>query len=455
LSDSVVLVLALYSFGMIVARASGLSVVALAVTKVAGGLYHALRKRLAEFYKEAPAKSGVNQGSKRRDFDVTTCFAPLLRWVLSLWAGRHLPLAIDVTNLGERFHVLCVSVVVAGVGIPVAWKVLQGGVKEPWNPHWRALLQSLKKAVPDDWTVVVLSDRGLESPWLFGVIKGLGWHPLMRAKKGGKFRPKGWGRFYVMGELVRRVGTTFYAEGRAYAGEAMPCTLLACFQEGYDEPWLVLTDLPPEVGNAAWYAFRAWIEQGFKIIKGGGWDWDKTRMEDPGRVERLWLVMAVATLWVVAVGVEDEVRQGQQEALQRLQRSLTETVEQARLRQAREEVRLQRQREALQARQARKVKQEAARKEQREKAREEKKGKGKAGKGSAQQKKATPRRKTQTQEGARVRIHRVSRRGLAELHALWLKGQNRLPRHLHPETWPALTHQVSTLTEEEFLSQQT
>src|SRR5205807_9605050 len=131
-----------------------------------GWSYHALRKRLAEFYKEAPAKSGVKQGIKRRDFDVTTCFAPLLRWVLSLWSGRYLALAIDVTNLGERFHVLCVSVVVAGVGIPVAWKILLGGTKEPWNPHWQALLRQLKKAVPADWTVIVLSDRGLESAWL-------------------------------------------------------------------------------------------------------------------------------------------------------------------------------------------------------------------------------------------------------------------------------------------------
>ena len=43
-----------------------------------------------------PAKSGFNQGVKRRDLDVPACFAPLLGWVLSLWSGRHLALAIDV-----------------------------------------------------------------------------------------------------------------------------------------------------------------------------------------------------------------------------------------------------------------------------------------------------------------------------------------------------------------------
>ncbi len=462
----VVFVLALYSFGMVLSKVSGLSAITLALSKALGWSYHALRKRLCEFYKEAAAKSGFKHGSKRRDFDVTTCFGSLLRWVLSLWSGRHLVLAIDVTNLGERFHVLCVSVVVGGVGIPVAWKVLLGGVKEPWNPHWQALLQHLKKAVPDDWTVIVLSDRGLESAWLFRVIKAQGWHPFMRAKKGGKFRPKGWGRFYCMGELVRQVGSSFYAEGNAYAEERMPCTLLACFNEGYDEPWLVLTDLPPEAGNAVWYAFRAWIEQGFKVIKGGGWDWEKTRMEDPGRVERLWLVMAVATLWVVAVGAEDEAQQAIKEGLKNLEKEMTQTTQQAEARQQRERLRLEKLKEALRQRQARKQQREALQQQQREKERSEKKAKKDAKKGEAireaaakpaagQPKKVRPRAAVKKQEGAKVRIHRLSRRGLAVLSALWQKGQNCLPQHLHPEPWPPPCHSASTLTEDEFLSQQT
>jgi hypothetical protein len=455
------LVLGLYSFGVILAHASGLSLVTLFLVKVLGCSYHALRKRLAEFYKEAPAKSGVKQGIKRQDFDVTRCFAPLLRWILSLWSGRHLALAIDVTNLGDRFHVLCVSVVVRGIAIPVAWKVLLGGLKEPWNPHWQALLQQLKPAVPADWTVIVLSDRGLESAWLFGVIKDLDWHPLMRAKKGGKFRPKGWGRFYELGQLVRHVGGSLCVDGRAYSGEQLPCTLLACWQEGYAEPWLLLTDLPPEAGSVVWYAFRAWIEQGFKVIKGGGWDWQKTRMDEPGRVERLWLVLAVATLWVVAIGSEDEVQQANQEALAQLARDLNQSLQQAQQRQQQEQQRLEKQREALQARRVRKQQQQAAKEQQRSANKAQKQAKkeqvqraadGKVGTAAAPQ--ARVRTTLRPAESAKARAHRVSRRGLAELNALWQKGQNRLPQHLHPEPWPPPSHAVSPLTENEFLAQQ-
>jgi hypothetical protein len=456
-----VFVLALYSFGMLLAKVSGLSRVTLFLAQHLGWSFYALRKRLSEFNKEASAKSGVNQGIKRQDFDVTSCFAPLLRWILSLWSGKHLALAIDVTNLGERFHVLCVSVVVGGVGIPVAWKVLYGGMKEPWNPHWQTLLQHLKKAVPSDWTVIVLSDRGLESSWLFGVIKVLGWHPLMRVKKGGKFRPKGWGRFYGFSELVNQMGTSFYAEGRAYTGEQMPCTLLARYAEGYDEPWFLLTDLPPEAGSAVWYAFRAWIEQGFKVIKSGGWDWEKTRMDDPQRVERLWLVMAVATLWVVAVGASDEAREEAEQERKRAACQLEASQEEARQRQERERSRLEKQKEAQQARRARQEQREQMKQEEREKRRQKSKAsKSKEGTAEGQrpvqssEKSSKPRARAR-QEGSKARTHRVSVRGLAVLSALWQKGQNALPQHLHPKPWPPPCHCASTLTEDDFLAQQT
>ena len=465
LPATTVLVLALYSFGMIFAKVSGLSSIALFLGKLLGCPYFALRKRLAEFYKEAPAKSGVKQGIKRRDFDVTTCFPPLLRWILTLWTGRQLPLAIDVTNLGERFHVLCIAVVVRGCSIPVAWKVLYGGLKDPWNPHWKVLLEHLKPAVPDGWSVIVLSDRGLESPALFGAIKAQGWHPLMRVKKGGKFRPTGWGKYYPFAALLRNVGGAFAAEGRAYAGAKMPCTLLACWTAGHAEPWLLLTDLPPEAGNAVWYGFRTWIEQGFKVIKGGCWDWEKTRMEDPGRVERLWLVLSVATLWVMAIGIADEVRQERADELQALEKAMTQTREQAQQRQQRERQQRQNQQEALQKRKERQQKRAAAKEEQRaktggkKKAKTVKKGQQAAAKAvghgqAARQALADKTTKAHQQEG-KARLHRVTQRGLAELQACWGRGENGLPQHLHPEPWPEVRHSVASVTEKEFLSQQT
>ena len=79
----------------------------------------------------------------------------------------------------------------------------------------------------------------------------------------------------------------------------MQSTLLARWDQGYEEVWLIVTDLSPTQATAVWYGMRAWIEGGFKDTKRGGWGWHQTKMVDPERAERLWLAIAVATLWAV------------------------------------------------------------------------------------------------------------------------------------------------------------
>src|SRR5262245_48749116 len=74
-------------------------------------------------------------------------------------------------------------------------------------------------------------------------------------------------------------------------------------------------DLPPAAAAALWYAWRGWIEQGFRDLKGDGWQLSKTRMAEPERVARWWAAAALATLWVLESGA----------AAQRLQVPATRT----------------------------------------------------------------------------------------------------------------------------------
>jgi hypothetical protein len=53
---------------------------------------------------------------------------------------------------------------------------------------------------------------------------------------------------------------------------------------------VILTDVPPDASEACWYGLRAWIEQGFKVTKRAGWQWQRTRMTEPQRAARLWLL---------------------------------------------------------------------------------------------------------------------------------------------------------------------
>lgn len=144
----------------------------------------------------------------------------------------------------------------------------------------------------------MLIDRELESAELFRAIVGRGFRPLMRVKARGSFCPGGWHKFYPLDTFAAREGRRFAAVGTAYRTAPLGYTLLACRAAG----WLVLTDLPAACADPCWYALRGWIEQGFRVIKGGWqWQWQRTRMGYADRAERLWVAVSVATLWLVEV----------------------------------------------------------------------------------------------------------------------------------------------------------
>jgi hypothetical protein len=298
-------VLALWSFGLACTRSSGRSTVATFLALLLGCTVAAVEQRLYDWCLNAKDKAG----GKRAELDVTICFVPLLGWIVSLWSSTQIALTLDATSLGDRFVVLAICVVYRGCAIPVAWTILSAGQKRAWRREWLRMLRQLRVAIPREWTVLVLADRGLYARWLFRRIVRLHWHPFLRINHGCKFRPAGSAQFVWLCELVGQIGQRWRGAGTAFATPAcrLDCTLVAWWGDGYAEPWFVLTDLDAEGCDAQWYGLRGWCEQAFKCTKRGGWQWQQTQMVDPARVARLWLAMAVATLWMITIGSDLEV----------------------------------------------------------------------------------------------------------------------------------------------------
>ncbi len=301
-------VLALWSLGVVLSRSCGLSQVSSLLALLLDQPEETMRQRLREWYYPAQHKAG----KKRRALEVESCFAPLLQWVLAWWPEEHqeLALALDATTLGQRFTVLCVSVLVQGCAIPVAWKVLAYNQKGSWQPYWQSLLGQLDGVIPAQWKVLVLADRGLYAPWLYGQIVDQGWHPYLRINLGAKVCVKGTERWEWIRTFLPARGQQWAARVACFADpqtRLQECTLLICHEPGYEEPWVMVTDLPVQQVHGAWYRLRAWIEGGFKDYKRGHWGWHHTKMLDPERAERLWLAVAVSTLWMVGVGSQAEV----------------------------------------------------------------------------------------------------------------------------------------------------
>lgn len=297
-------VLALWSFAAVMIRSCSLTLVTAFLAQLEDEKPNTVRQRLKEFYQDQRAK----KGEKRQEIEVAMTLGPLFDWVLRLWRANEIALALDPTLLGDRWVALVISVVYRGGAIPVAWAIVPANEKGAWKPHWLAMLARLAPRIPSSMTVLVLTDRGLYAKWLFEAIQAVGFHPFMRINCNGQFRPKASRRWFKSEELVPTTGHYVAQRGAMFKTKhcRLVCTLLACWEEGHEQAWLILTDLAPPACDASWYGLRSWIEQGFKCIKTSGFQWQTSRMVHADRMERLWLVYAVATLWLVSVGGELE-----------------------------------------------------------------------------------------------------------------------------------------------------
>jgi hypothetical protein len=300
LSKPQAVVLAMWSFAIAMTHCCGLSTVTVFLAQLLEQPENSIREQLRQWYREG----GKKYGRKRSQLEVSKSFRPLLSWILSWWSQeeRSLVLAADASTLGSRFTLLVISVVYRGCGIPVAWKIVEATEKGSWKPHWLSLLQHLEGGVPKDWLVIVTTDRGLYAKWFYEAIQQLGWHPFMRINHQGHYQLHQNQSFMPLSELISEVGQHWSGKAICFKSNLLSCTLLGNWETGYADPWLIVTDLSPQQAQICWYSMRSWIECLFKDIKRGGLGWHQTKMTAPQRAERLWLAIAVATLWLVSVG---------------------------------------------------------------------------------------------------------------------------------------------------------
>ena len=305
--------LALWVYGTILAQSACQSAVITALLFL--GAWDTIRGRLRDWLYDGHDKAAPCQ----TQVEVRTCFAALLRWLLSWWQSHDLAFAIDATLHGDQVTALVVSVLYRGSAIPVAWYILPANQPGAWMGPILHLLRLLRPAIPAHLTVLILADRGLWSPRLWKRIRDLGWHPLLRIQDTTTFTPAGRDRLRSR-DLVQP-GQGWVGRGQLGTPKKrqLSVTLIAIWTAEQKQPWVVVSDLPPAKVGVSWYALRMWVELGFRALKGVGWKWEHTRRRDPSRIERYWLILAVATLWTLATGTRVEDAAEMKVAAARLQ----------------------------------------------------------------------------------------------------------------------------------------
>lgn len=233
-------------------------------------------------------------------------------WAEVQKAGR-LVLLLDESSQDDRLHLLRVSVAYRGGSLPVAWVLWEQNGLLPAGAYWAYLDRVLAAAatlVPAGVPVLLLADRAYDVPPLVDRLTALGWHWVIRCKAKGTLRYRdATGREQslraALGWRLRGPGWRWKGRGQVFKQAGWrTVSVVGQWAAGQQEPLVVLSDLPPRWELLWWYGRRFWIECGFRNDKGGGWDWEASRVSGVERQQALLLALAWASLVTVLLGVQ-------------------------------------------------------------------------------------------------------------------------------------------------------
>lgn len=220
------------------------------------------------------------------------------------WSDESAELALDPTMLWNKYAVVRVSVVYRGRSLPLCWVVLEQKSATVALAKYEMILREAARLLPSHCKVTLLADRGFNDIGLMKLCTELGWHFVIRLKgsivvhRPFKRRSKVINLIPPKGEIYlfdsvqiteRRFGPVYLAIGHMKT------------PNGY-EKWALVSDLPTSVDTFDTYALRFNIEESFLDDKSGGFQVESSQIDDADALSRLFLILAVATLYLVSTG---------------------------------------------------------------------------------------------------------------------------------------------------------
>jgi hypothetical protein len=267
-----------------------------------------------EYRRPAPDRTGqANASSLERGLQrwlanervvMKALFGFWIGWVLRLWGKAALLILVDETKLSDPVAVMMVGVAYQASAIPLIWRAysLADYPQEGQVALISELLTQLRTCLPPDQAVLLLANRGLgTSPVWQQRLSNSGWQYLLRVQRSTLIRLPN----HKPQPLWRLVGYgqtwTGHAQVFKKAGWQWKWVYLV-WEVGYADPCCLFSnqaDLSP-----ALYSRRFQHEASFRDLKSDGFQWQLSQVWLPRHVERLLLVLALATLWSLTEGTK-------------------------------------------------------------------------------------------------------------------------------------------------------
>ena len=234
--------------------------------------------------------------------EVHALYGPLIQQALVGWVDKTLYVALDTSMLWDTYCMVCLSVIYRGRAVPLVWIVIEHGSATVAYDVYKALLDRAATLMPFSCRVVFLADRGFADTKLLRHLKQMGWHFRIRIKSNFWIDHRGQRRFQVCMISLASGHARFWHHVRVTAQHFGPVHLAVARPLGSNDYWYVISDEATEVKTLQEYGLRFDIEENFLDDKSNGFQLESSLIRSANALERLCLLLAMTTLYLVSQG---------------------------------------------------------------------------------------------------------------------------------------------------------
>jgi hypothetical protein len=256
--------------------------------------------------KETSREQWVRRQLDNDTMDTWDIFRPLAECLLKGLVGHSVYLILDPTDLDAERCVVMVMLAYHGRALPLLWlsfEMKPGMIRDSVT----LLFAEVHRWIPAGVQVYLLADREFHGVDMLELIEAQGWIPIIRTK-GTVTVTRADGSACPLNAWTPAVGQTRFEQAVwLTAHEAGPYTLSASCappkRGAKPDPWFIVSTLPAGAAILHLYEKRFWIDETFRDFKGYGFHLGNTGISDPGRLDRLVLIIALACWWVLSIGI--------------------------------------------------------------------------------------------------------------------------------------------------------
>lgn len=220
--------------------------------------------------------------------------------------GKTCVLMLDQSKISDGFECLMVSLRLRERAVPLLFKTIrtQGSIGVDIQ---RQLLDELATMLPPGVAIMLGADRFYGTAALISYCQAQGWAYRIRLKSNLILTHEG-------GELMTGDIPKLVPEGVENAelsGSGVTTSIAALHEKGHPEPWLIAMDGKPTKARARDYGMRWGIEALFSDFKSRGFAITDTHLLHAERIDRLIMVLAIATFHAVSTAMQPDPNEPQ------------------------------------------------------------------------------------------------------------------------------------------------